>query len=64
MTRKRTRSAAQHIQAAIDQLAAEINAKRQALADVEQIKADITALENQRLALQKTMAEANPPPAG
>ena len=55
-------SATDHIQAAIDKLAVEINAKRQLLADVETIKADITALENQRIALQKMTAPANPAP--
>ena len=53
---RRKLSATDHIQAAIDKLAVEINAKRQMLADVERIKADITALENQRTALQKMMA--------
>ena len=59
----RTMSAAAHIQAAIEKLAVEINAKRQLLVDVEKIKADITALENQRIALQKMMAAANPAPS-
>jgi hypothetical protein len=49
-------SATDHIQAAIDKLAVEINAKRQLLADVERIKAEITSLENQRSALQKMLA--------
>lgn len=52
-------SATGHIQAAIDKLAYEINAKRQLLADVEKIKAEITALENQRTALQKMLTPEN-----
>ena len=35
-------------------------AKRQMLADVERIKAEITALENQRQSLQKMLAPAKP----
>jgi hypothetical protein len=53
-------SATDHIQAAIDKLAIEINAKRQMLADVERIKAEITSLENQRQALQKMLAPPKP----
>jgi hypothetical protein len=48
-------SATDLIQAAVDKMAVEINAKRQMLADVEKIKAEITALENQRTALQKML---------
>jgi hypothetical protein len=51
-------SATDHIQAAIDKLAVEINAKRQMLADVERIKAEITELENQRTALQRMLTPA------
>jgi len=46
------------IQAAIDKMAVEINAKRQLLADVERIRAEITALENRRIELQKLLAPA------
>jgi len=56
VSHRRKFSATDHIQAAIDKLAVEINAKRQMLADVERIKADITALENQRVMLQKMLA--------
>jgi len=52
---RRKLSATEHIQAAVDKLAVEINAKRQMLADVERIKADITAMENQRAALQRML---------
>ena len=54
-TRRSKLSATDHIQAAIDKLAVEINAKRQLLADVERIKAEITSLENQRTSLQKML---------
>jgi hypothetical protein len=59
-TPRRNLSATDHIQAAIDKLAVEINAKRQMLADVERIKADITDMENRRSALQKMMPPAKP----
>ena len=54
-------SATDHIQAAIDKLAIAINAKRQLLADVEKIKAEITEMENQRTALQRMLAPAKTP---
>ena len=54
-TNLRKLSATDLIQAAVDKLAIEINAKRQLLADVEKIKAEITAMENQRTALQKML---------
>lgn len=54
-TNLRKLSATELIQAAIDKLAIGINAKRQLLADVEKIKAEITAMENQRTALQKML---------
>jgi hypothetical protein len=57
---RRNLSATDHIQAAIDKLAVEINAKRQMLADVERIKVEITSLENQRSALQKMLASEKP----
>jgi hypothetical protein len=60
-THRRNLSATDHIQAAIDKLAVEINAKRQVLADVERIKAEITALENQRAALQKMLPPKTAP---
>ena len=46
------------IQAAIDKLAVEINAKRQLLADVERLKVEITTMENQRTELQKMLPAA------
>lgn len=55
VTHRRKLTITDHIQAAVDKLAGEINEKRQMLADVERIKADITALENQRAALQKLL---------
>ncbi len=48
-------TAAQLIQAAVDKLANEIAAKRQMLADVDKIKAEITQLENQRTQLSKML---------
>jgi DNA-directed RNA polymerase subunit N (RpoN/RPB10) len=60
-TYRRRLSATDHIQAAIDRLAMEINAKRQLLADVEKIKAEITALENQRTSLQKMLGPEKTP---
>ena len=54
----RRMSTADLLQAAVDKLAVEINAKRQLLADVERTKAEITALENQRTALQRLLPSA------
>ena len=53
-------STSQPIEAAIDKMAVEISAKRHLLSDVERLKAEITAMENQRAERQNLLPPGTP----
>jgi len=53
-------SADSYLKAAIDAIAGELAIKRQALADVDKLKAEITELDNRRQALVKLLPKETP----